>query len=457
MFLVTVCGLSIRQYLLYDQCQQAVAAGDRLLFQFTTIKGHLDESLLLMEDVNLRALDSELQTLGKEAEGLAGNILVPERLKQSLVSRSDLVGLEVRLRAIQEQRQEKTKETVELTRSLNAININLQQFRFHLSDYTQTILLGLHKIIVGSLGLIVALTCSLLFMLNRHLAVPVLNLCRLTENHGPAEAVDKQECSLDELTARVSRLLAMPAAAEPVRELPDICAADTLQREALRYRYGAAGYISAEIASEIINIINGVINYTQTLIDIDEQEGDSRRQCTALYQSLFKEEKKIADLVAGMHMVRQNPPSPSVSLPSLLTMLALVLDKPLRSESIVFDLPAECRFEVQIPAGDLWLVLLTLTQSGRRALNQTFPGKQPNKRLTIECRFPPSPEHQTLTLSCSNSAAVWPDDTSVAGTVWPSLTFCTQLLQLHHASLTLLEEAKGTQILLEIPCRKAAA
>ncbi|MBV5318363.1 MAG: hypothetical protein JZU50_11210 [Desulfobulbaceae bacterium] len=458
-FLFIVCSLSIRQYLLYDQCQQAVAAGDRLLFQFTTIKGHLDESLILLEDVNLRALDSELQTLGKEAEGLASNILVPERLKMSLISRSDLIDLEVRLRAIQEQRQEKAKETAELIRSLNAININLQQFRFHLSDYTQTILLGLHKIIAGALGLIVAMTCSLLFMLNRHLAVPVLNLCRITENHGAAETVNKQECSLEELTARISRLLAMPAASESVRELPNICSADTLQREALRYRYGAAGYISAEITSEIINIINGVINYTQTLIDINEQEGDSRQQCTALYQSLFKEEKKIADLVAGMHMVRQGPPSPSssVSLPSLFTMLALVLDKPLRSESILFNLPAECRFEVQIPAGDLWLVLLTLTQSGRRALNQAFPGKKPNKHLTIECGFSPSPENRILTLSLSNSAASWPEDTSVAGTVWPSLTFCTHLLQFHHASLTLIEEAKGNQILLEIPCRKAAA
>jgi len=457
-FLFIVCSLGIRQYLLYNQCQQAVAASDRLLFQFTTIKGHLDESLILMEDVNLHTLDNELQNLEKDAVGLSRNILVPERLKATLFSRVDLVGLEVQLRAIQDQRPDKKNETVELVRALNALNINLQQFRFHLSDYTQTILLGLHKIIGGSLGLIVALTCSLLFMLNRHLAAPVLNLCRLTDHLGTRGGEGARECSLEELTTRISGRLAAPVGSDPVRERTGGGTPDTLQREALRYRYGAAGYISSEITSESINIINGVINYTQTLIDIDEQ-GGSRQQCAGLYRSLLKEEKKIADLVAGMHLVWQGPPSrsPSVSLSSLLTMLALVLDKPLRAESIVFTVPVECRYEVQIPAGDLWLVLLTLTQSGRRALNQAFPGKQPNKQMTMECHLPPPSEGQRLTLRLYNSASSWPDDAAPAGTVWPSLTFCTHLLQHHQASLTFHEESTGTQLLLDLPCRTTAA
>lgn len=457
-FLVIVSSLSIRQYLLYDQCQRAVAAADRLLFQFTTIKGHLDQSLMMREEVNLRALDSELQTLGKEVEALAANILVPERLKPSLLSRSDLVGLEVQLRAIQEQPQEKNQETAELIRSLNAININLQQFRFHLSDHTQTILLGLHKIIAGSLGLIVAITCSLLFILNRHLAAPVLDLCRLTEACGQEGGDPKKSCSLRELTARINLLL--PLATDPLsaRENPVRGTSATLQQEAFRYRFGVAGTISADIASELINQINGVINYTQTLIDLNEQ-GGSHQQAGLLYQSLFKEAKKMAALVAGMQLVRQGPPSPSptVSLPSLVPMLALVLDKPLRAEAIAFHLPGECRFEVHLPAGDLWLVLLTLCQSGRRALNQAFPGKQGNKHLTLACRLSQEEERPLLILSCSNSAGSWPDDPAITGTVWPTLAFCTELLQLHQASLRQVEETNGSLILLELPCRRVAA
>ncbi|MCU0600878.1 MAG: hypothetical protein MUE70_16645, partial [Desulfobacterales bacterium] len=76
-FLTLVLVLGIRQYLLYDQCQQAVTDADRLLFQFTSIKDHLNESLILGEDINLHTLNGELQHLEKEVEGLKGNILVP--------------------------------------------------------------------------------------------------------------------------------------------------------------------------------------------------------------------------------------------------------------------------------------------------------------------------------------------------------------------------------------------
>jgi len=179
-FLTLVLALGLRQYLFYNQCRQAVAASDRLLFQFTSIKDHLNESLVLVETVNLRDLSDELQLLEKELGHLTDNILVPEGLKARLPARVELIGLEVQLRAIQEHPQEKGQETVALVRSLNRINIGLQQFRFGLGDHTQQILLGLHKIIAGALGLIVVLSCSLLFWLNRSLTGPILGLCRLS-------------------------------------------------------------------------------------------------------------------------------------------------------------------------------------------------------------------------------------------------------------------------------------
>ena len=205
--LLLVTALGVRQYLLYHRCQQAVAASDRLLFRFTSIKGHLNESLILGAEVNLQNLNNELQQLEGEAEGLHRNLLVPEGLKPSLLSRVDLVNLEVRLRAVQERREEKVREAAELVRALTAANIGLQQFRLHLGDHTQAILLGLHRIIVGALGLIVALTCSLLILLNHHLAAPMLRLCALTARPGASGGAGDAACSLQELTERVAGLL----------------------------------------------------------------------------------------------------------------------------------------------------------------------------------------------------------------------------------------------------------
>ena len=72
--LIIVMALGIRQYLLYSRCQQAVAASDRLLFQFTSIKGHLNESLILGAEVNLQKLNNELQQFIRELDALVAQI-----------------------------------------------------------------------------------------------------------------------------------------------------------------------------------------------------------------------------------------------------------------------------------------------------------------------------------------------------------------------------------------------
>lgn len=453
-FLALVLALGVRQYLLYHQCRQAVTSGDHLLFQFTAIKDHLNESLILGEDVNLQVFNGELQNLEKEIEGLTGNILVPEGLKGTLPSRVDLVGLEVRLRSIQDQRAEKTRETAELARSLNGINISLQQFRFHLTDYTQTILLGLHKIIVGALGLIVALTCTLLFLLNRHLAAPILHLCRLTAPEKEEDRANKPACSLQTLTERITDLITGEGGREGMLNRPDLSDSGQLEREAVRCRHAVTGCIGSELASHLTNSINGVLNYTQALID---SNGGDQQQAALLFRALIKEVQKTAELVATFQRISQwqATPASNVSLQLLFRMLALVLDRPLRAESIALQLPVECPYEVPIPAGDLWLVLLTLTHQGRLALNRALPGKQTGKLLRLECRALPGEEHR-LTLTLSNSATAWEDENG-GPTVWPCRAFCAHLLHRHRVALTAPETPEGTCLILDLPYRNSVA
>jgi len=453
LFLSAVLVLGVRQYLLYHQCRQAVAAGDRLLFQFTAIKDHLDGSLIVGEEVNLHALDAELQSLEKEVGALAANILVPEGLKRMLPSRVDLVGLEVRLRAVQENRPQKIREAAELVRSLGGINVGLQQFRFSLSDHTQIILLGLHKIIAGALGLIVVVSCSLLFVLNRRLAGPILALCRLTAAAGPDE--EDSSCSLHTLTDRIRQLLdrerereQSPAPAAPTTP-------DQLRLAALRYRYGVTGWIGTELASELTNRINGVINYTQALIDLNEQGKGDRQQMARVCELLASEEKKTAELVGALQRICQWQPArtSSVSLRTLFHLLGLIFEKSLRAESILLTLPADCDAEAAVAAGDLWLVALTLVEQGRRILLDGMADPPGEKRLHIECRKQPG-ERFRLTLLFTNSAGLWE---APLDPVWPSLSFCTHLLQVHDASLTLEASDGGTLLLLELPCRGSVA
>lgn len=455
LFLAMALALGIRQFLLYRQCSQAVEASDRLLFQFTALKDHLNHSLILGEEVDLHSLDGELQQMEKEAQELAGNILVPEGMKAHLPSRVDLVGLEVRFRAIQGQRQQKIRETDQLVHTLGSINTGLQQFRFALSDHTQAILLGLHKIIAGALGLIVVLTCVLLYLVNANLAAPILALCRLTGERGEGEADCDAHCSMDILSQRISRLIAGNAESSGTSGEHDPTDRVWMQQEASRYRYAITGCIGSELANELTNRINGVINYVQTLIDIGEKNGLCQ-QAAGLSQSLRKEVTKTASLIAALQRAGQwqsaRGPS-SIALSTLFAMAALLLDKPLRAESIVLRLPADCPGVVTVAAGDLWLVLLTLLEQGRRALNRKVSGSQPEKWISAECQVLAEVPHR-IRLVLTNSAAAWECDR--AGTVWPSLAFCGHLLQVYQASLHLETITLGKRLLIDLPCRDYA-
>jgi hypothetical protein len=450
LFLTLVLALGARQFLLYHQCRQAVVLGDRLLFQFTAITNHLTESLILGEEVNLRSLEDELQQLDQEVAELARNILVPEGLKAQLPSRIDLVGLEVRLRAIQEQRQDQVQERTELVRTLNRLNMGLQQFRFLLGDHTQAILLGLHKIIAGALGMIVVVSCSLLFFINRKLAAPILSLCRLTADD---DAEEGATCSLHVLNARIRDLLTRCKGRRLI-ETVDPADHEQVRHAALLYRCAAAGCIGAELASELTNRLNGVINYIQALIDLEHQE-DNRESAAVLFPALVNEAQKTAELVGALQRISQWQPGrdANLSLRTVFRLLALIFVKSLRSEGIALRLPDDCAYETSVSAGDLFLVLCALLQRGRRILKHSPIDPQSERQLRIEWKLYPGDQHR-LTLLLSNSADSWEED--IPASIWPSLPFCAHLLQRYDASLT-QETTPSSRLVLNLPCRSSVA
>lgn len=454
-FLGAVLALGVRQYLLYRQCNQAVVAADRLLFRFTAIKDHLDASLLLNEEVNLRTFSEELQELEAEAEKLSHHLLVPESLKAALPSRVDLVGLEVRLRAVQEQHRDKADEAAGLVRSLGNINLGLQQFRLQLGDHTQTILLGLHKIIAGSLGLIVALTCSLLYLLNRRLAAPMLNLCRIA---APADASEETiaQCSLRILTQRLQTLLVEGGSKPLEGESAAFADRERLLQAATGYRHAVTGWLGGELASELTNRLNGVINYTQALADLEGQERSAEfRQ--DLQRRLVEEERKTAELVGGLQQMGRWQSGRDVGVPmrTLSGLLALLLERSFRAESITFTLSADSHCEPLMPAGDLLLVLITLLHQGRMALNRTDFEKSDGKVLRLACSTPSSPIANRLLIDLSNSAGRWKDTGSAS--IWPSQRFCAALLQAHGGALHIETAARETVLRLELTCRSSVA
>ncbi len=118
--------------------------------------------------------------------------------------------------------------------------------------------------------------------------------------------------------------------------------------------------------------------------------------------------------------------------------------------------PAECRWEVAVPGGDLWLVLFTLVQQGRRALKRALPDRQQEKVLRIDCA-PDDANEGRVTLTLANTAGSWDEESGEMAPAWPSQPFCTDLLRLHDAILTTVATAEGNRLQLTLPGRGKAA
>ncbi|HEB49681.1 MAG TPA: hypothetical protein ENI89_03650 [Desulfobulbus sp.] len=210
LLLVSITGLGVRQYLLYRHCDQVVARSNDLLFQFTSIKEHINEALLTGSHLDVQEISREIRSFDKELKTIINDILIPEEFKLSFISQIDLVGLVVQLRSVQEEGGQQAEKIRRLNRSLRSISGRFLRFHELLAGYTNSLLLGLHKVIVGTLALVVFIMSSMLFLINRTLAEPLLRLSRTVlaalEENGDTDqkrAISIQ--ALEKLIERVTR------------------------------------------------------------------------------------------------------------------------------------------------------------------------------------------------------------------------------------------------------------
>lgn len=178
LLLIGVSVLGLKQYLLYQHCEQVVTSSKHLLFQFSAIKEHINEALITRKNLQFKDISAEIEALGIDIERIVKDVLVPENFKQGFITQIDLVGLVVKLRTVQESTDAaaSTEQLYTVTTLLRSIDSRTTQFHQGLSTYTQGLLLGLHKTLVGCLALFLSVISALLFWINKSLSGPILQL-----------------------------------------------------------------------------------------------------------------------------------------------------------------------------------------------------------------------------------------------------------------------------------------
>jgi len=205
--LVAITALGTKQYFLYKHCRETVSLSNQLLFGFTSIKEHISETLLTGGRVDIQEVSREIQGFDGQIKKIGDDILIPEELKASFISQVNMVSLVVQLRAVQGSEEPSPQKMATLAESLRSVSGRLLKFHEVLSAYTQSLLLGLHRVVVGTLALVVFVVCSMLFFMHRYISEPILKLYRSIRNVVYKDNETQGRSSVKASIADLSRLV----------------------------------------------------------------------------------------------------------------------------------------------------------------------------------------------------------------------------------------------------------
>lgn len=188
------------------------------------------------------------------------------------------------------------------------------------------------------------------------------------------------EISLSEMLLGEDKLL--------IATVRDITEEKIRKSKALRTsQLAAIGELAAGVAHEINNPINGIINYTQILLDDAEQEGNNAGH--DIMGRIIKEAERVAVIVRNLlSFARQRDDVvEEVRIKEIIGDSVSLIMHQLQKDGIILnmEIPDNLPFLRGNPQ-QLQQVILNLLTNACYALNQRYPSPAPDKRIEIRCQ-----------------------------------------------------------------------
>ena len=165
----------------------------------------------------------------------------------------------------------------------------------------------------------------------------------------------------------------------------DITEEEIHKAEALRAgQMAAIGELAAGVAHEINNPVNGIINYSQVLLDATEESGDSSTR--DILGRIIKESERVATIVSNLlAFARQRDEVvEEVQIRTIIIDCVELLLYQFNKDGITVDIDIpEDLPSLQGNPQQLHQVFLNLLTNARYALNQRYHGQDPDKRIAI--------------------------------------------------------------------------
>ena len=334
--LVSLLALGVGQQLGLKHRRQVIEESEKVLFQYAIIREHLIESVLTGQTGKLAGLAGEMESFRQNLSALVARVDLPPESQLSFLNQIDLSGIVLLLREIDsvEKDAEKLRR---LQRDTRVLGERLLLFDRLVSGQAQRDVVGVQAVVIGVLALLV---CGLLGFM-------VLSYRRL----------------------------------EPERPVERVVAPDIFKAS----QQAALGELAGEVAHEINDLSNGIINYAQLLTDEFAGCGDRPDAEKMLGKIIGAGERMGAisgEILAYSESLDQG--KQPTDLGRVIADVLSLLKSRFRGQGIVVDrdLPGNLP---TIPGNrrKLRQLFLNLLLNGQQALERRYPGPDASKRLEV--------------------------------------------------------------------------
>lgn len=317
-----------------QQRQAVVAETEKVLFQYAIIREHLIESILTGQTTSLAGLAGEMESFRQNLTAVVARADLPAESQLAFLDQVDLAGIILLLRQSGGDEPERLRR---LQRETRLLGERLLLFDRLVSGQAQRNLVGLQAVVIGVLALVVGGLVGGMLLFYR----------RLEPESVAAPAVG-----------------------------PDLFRASQLT---------ALGELAGEVAHEINDLSNGIINYAQLLTDELAECGDRPEAQKTLARIIGGGERigAISGEILACSEGRDQGRQPT-DLGRVVADALSLLKHRFRGQGIAVsrDLPDH------LPAvvgnrRQLRQLFLNLLLNAQQALERRYPGPDPGKRLEI--------------------------------------------------------------------------
>lgn len=278
--LTMVVLLGLLQYRFTHDYDTIIYQGEKILFRFDTLRELLTRSMLAGTTADVEDVAGKIDAMNVDLNRLLENPLIPGEYKLALINQVDLPGMALLARKVA-QDPEDSKTVLQLHDQLRSLADNLMQFHRVLTGQMKTRLIRFQGLAIGALTLIIASVSLLVLFLYQKALMPLISLGKSLQQTSLREPlpVDAKACrEIAELTEKINELI-----------LEGAYAASRSEDGRGRFSF------SPQELNSLSNSLNGIMNYTQLVID--ECEKNQEEELLEILLKIRDSSEKMGSIV----------------------------------------------------------------------------------------------------------------------------------------------------------------